>query len=288
MQKLLDKVNKAKSSGGFEDPHKDKFWKLESDAAGNGYAVIRFLPGKTEDDDVFVKTYSHGFQNAAGKWFIDNCPTTIGQECPVCAANNVLWNTGSKDNQEIVRKRKRKVSYISNILVVSDSKHPENEGKVFLFKYGQKIFDKVVGALQPEFEDESPLNPFDPNEGANFKFKMRRVDGRANYDKSEFDSVSSIGNKKEVAAILDQLHDITIFVSPSEFKPYDELQAKLDKVLGAVTQAVPTKGTQRDDDSVDDNMPETKQDRQQRKGGEEKVDSDDDDIDFFRSLAEED
>lgn len=287
MQKLLDKVNKAKSSGGFEDPHKDKFWKLESDAAGNGYAVIRFLPGKTEDDDVFVKTYSHGFQNAAGKWFIDNCPTTIGQECPVCAANNVLWNTGSKDNQEIVRKRKRKVSYISNILVVSDSKHPENEGKVFLFKYGQKIFDKVVGALQPEFEDESPLNPFDPNEGANFKFKMRRVDGRANYDKSEFDSVSSIGNKKEVAAILDQLHDITIFVSPSEFKPYDDLQAKLDKVLGTATQAVPTKGTQRDDGSVDGDMPETKQDRQQRKGGEEKVDNDDD-IDFFRSLAEED
>jgi len=280
MQKLLDKVNKAKSSGGFEDPHADKFWKVESDAAGNAYAVIRFLPGKTEDDDVFVKTYSHGFQNDAGKWFIDNCLTTLGQDCPVCNSNSVLWNSGIDANKDIARKRKRKVSYISNILVVADSKHPENEGKVFLFKYGQKIFDKIVGAMQPEFEDETPINPFDLDKGANFKLKMRRVEGFANFDKSEFDEVSAI-NKKEQKNVMDSIHDIGVFLAPSEFKSFDELKAKLDKVLGTSSALAP-KASSKDDDEV-------KPERQQRKGVHEESSGgeDDDDMAFFRTIADE-
>lgn len=283
MQKLLDKVNKTKSQG-FEDPHADKFWRMEADAAGNGFAVIRFLPGHTEDDDVFIKTMSHGFQNAAGKWFIDNCLTTIGQECPVCEENNTLWNSGVEANKDIVRKRKRKVSYISNIQVISDSRHPENEGKVFLFKYGQQIFDKIINALQPEFEDEKPLNPFDAETGANFKLKMRRKDGYANFESSAFEEASAI-NKKDLKDIMGKIYDLQVFLAPAEFKSYDDLKDKLYKVIGG---PVNNKASKSREDVEDDDVP-VKTERQQRKGAvETPADDDDDSISFFQKLAEED
>ncbi len=233
MDKLLAAVNKTKAGqGGFKDPHADKFWRAEQDATGNAYCVIRFLPGKTDDDVPFIKTYSHGFKNDAGRWFIEPCPTTIERDCPVCTANGPLWNSGIEKDKEIVRQRKRKVGYMANILVVSDPKHPENDGKVFIFKFGQKIFDKIIGALTPEFEDEKPMNPFDAREGANFKLKIRKVEGYANYDKSEFDKPGAIGKDKEIDAILTQLHDLSVFISPNEFKSYEELEKKFNLVIG--------------------------------------------------------
>ena len=154
--KLIQEVEKTNSSGGSSD---DRIWKPEVDKAGNGYAVIRFLPAPDGEEMPWAKLYTHAFQGSG--WFIDNCLTTLGQNCPVCESNRELWNTGSKANQEIVRQRKRKLSYYSNIYVVRDPAHPENEGKVFLYKYGKKIFDKISAAMQPEFEDETPIDPFD-------------------------------------------------------------------------------------------------------------------------------
>lgn len=288
MQKLLEKVNKTKSQG-FEDPHADKFWRMEPDAAGNGFAVIRFLPGKTEDDDVFIKTMSHGFQNAAGRWFIDNCLTTIGQECPVCAENNVLWNSGIESNKDVVRKRKRKVSYISNVLVISDSRHPENEGKVFLFKYGQQIFDKIINALQPEFEDEKPLNPFDAVTGANFKLKMRRKDGYANFESSSFEEASAI-DKKTLKMVEEKLYDLQVFLAPSEFKSYDDLKSKLEKVIGTQSAAPSSQPRETRKVDQDDESTPAKSERQQRQSDEggETGDADDEDMmKYFKSLAED-
>jgi len=239
MEKLLAAVQKTQERGGFKDPHADKFWRMESDKGGNGYSIIRFLPGKTEDDIPFIKVFAHGFKNDAGRWFIENCPTTIGAPCPVCESNGPLWNSGNEKDKEIVRLRKRKVAYISNVLIVSDSKNPDNEGKVFLFKYGQKIFDKVVGAMTPEFADEKAINPFDNKLGANFKFKMRQVEGYANYDKSEFDACAPIGTDKEIADVMSRIHDITVFLEPGEFKPYEDLKKKLDLIIGGSGAVAP-------------------------------------------------
>ena len=290
MEKLLAAVNKAKNgSSSFQDPFADKFWKLEGDKAGMGSAVIRFLPGHATDGDAdpFVKLYTHAFKNAASKWFIDNCPTTIGEDCPVCAANGVLWNTGTKENQDIVRPRSRKTSYISNVLVVSDSTNPDNNGKVFMFKYGRKIFDKVVGALTPEFEDETPFNPFDPESGANFKLKMRRVEGYANFDKSEFDKPESIGSAKRIAEVISQLHDIGAIVAKDQFKTYAELETKLNKVLGNADR-VKSPDVNEDEEFVT----KVKESKPAPKAKElpKKVEStsDDDDLAFFKSLAEDD
>lgn len=298
MEKLLAAVQKTQERGGFKDPHADKFWRLEGDKAGNGYAILRFLPGPTEDDVPFIKVFAHGFKNDAGRWFIENCPTTIGEPCPVCEANGPLWNSGVEKDKEIVRLRKRKVAYISNVLVVSDSKNPDNEGKVFLFKYGQKIFDKVVGALTPEFEDEKPINPFDNKIGANFKFKMRQVEGYANYDKSEFDKCEAIGNDKEIAAIMKQTHDISVFLSAGEFKPYTDLKKKFDLIVGSVGANMPV----RDDDGdaefarraaaaearkADEKPDAVKEDKPATSKKPTLETSDDDDMAYFRSLAEE-
>ena len=188
----LDKLTKAieqlssSSEGGKSD--KDNYWKPEVDKAGNGLAVIRFLPAAAVDGDdglPWAKIFGHGFQGPGG-WLIDNCLTTKGQQCPVCEHNNKLWNSGIEANKEIVRKQKRKLSYIANVYIVSDPKHPENEGQVKLFKFGAKIFEKVTGAMNPSFEDEVAINPFDMWKGANFKLKITKVAGYQNYDKSEF------------------------------------------------------------------------------------------------------
>lgn len=236
--KLADAIAKQ-SQGSFEKD--ERFWTPEVDKAGNGYAVIRFLPTPAADGDEglpFVKVFSHSFQGPGG-WYIENSLTTIGKDDPVSEYNTKLWNSGVESNKDIARKQKRKLTYISNIYVVSDPKHPENEGKVFLFKYGKKIFDKIKDAASPpeEFADEKPIQPFDFWEGANFKLKIRKVEGYRNYDKSEFDDVSALlgGDDKKLEAVYNSEYGLLEFVGESQFKDYGELKRKLDKVLGIDT-----------------------------------------------------
>jgi hypothetical protein len=308
---ILNAVEKAKSGGNYKDDDAN-MWKLEGDKAGNGRAVIRFLPGKDDDANVFVKTFSHGFKNEAGKWFIENCPTTIGKECPVCEANGVLvgdmdWKQVPEDIKKVVRNRKRKVSYITNVLVVEDPTHPDNEGKVFLFKFGQSIFDKIALKIKPQFEDDEALNPFDAEEGANFKIRMRRVDGYANFDTSEFSAAEPIGNDKRIKEVISQLHDIETFVDPKQFKSYDDMSTKLNSVLGGASnnsarrQARPAdeddnidmlnaaaagsakkSSTKSDDVDPTQDIPMTS-----TKSSAPAMDDDDDSIDFFKNLAKD-
>ena len=209
----------------------DRFWRLEGDKAGNGTATIRFLPRVEGDELPWVRIFSHGFQGPTGKWYIENSLTTIGKEDPVGELNSQLWNSGSEANKEIARKQKRKLSYIANILVVSDPKHPENEGKVFLFRFGKKIFDKVMDKARPTFEDETPVNVFDFWEGANFKLRMRKVSGYANYDESMFMEPAPLGDDDQIVKVAGGQYKLSEFTAPDQFKSYDELKAKLDAVL---------------------------------------------------------
>lgn len=231
--KLVKEVEKMNTSSGSSD---DRLWKLDVDKSGNGYAVIRFLPAPDGEDLPFVKVYSHAFQGPGG-WLIDNCLTTLnGQKCPVCEYNSGLWNNGTDAGKEVARKQKRKLTYVSNIYVVKDPANPDNEGKVFLFKYGKKIFDKLTEAMQPEFEDESPIDPFDFWQGANFKLKAKNVAGYRNYDSSEFASQSALlDDDDSMEAIWKKQYSLAEFLSPSEYKTYDELKKRLDSVLGAKT-----------------------------------------------------
>jgi len=209
----------------------DRFWKPELDKTGNGYAVLRFLPAVKDEDLPWVKMWSHAFQGPGG-WYIENSLTTMNQKDPVSEENSRLWNSGIEADKEIARKRKRKLSYFANVLIVSDPKHPENEGQVKLFKFGKKIFDKITDKMQPQFEDEKPVNPFDFWEGADFKLKIRKVDGFWNYDKSEFDSTKEIAeNDEAIEGIWTKQYPLKPFLEASNFKSYDELKSKLDKVL---------------------------------------------------------
>jgi hypothetical protein len=210
----------------------DRFWRLEGDKAGNGTATIRFLPRVEGDELPWIRIFSHGFQGPTGKWYIENSLTTLGENDPVGELNTQLWNSGSEANKEIARKQKRKLSFIANILVVSDPKHPENEGKVFLFKFGKKIFDKIMDKARPTFEDEKPVNVFDLWEGANFKLRMRKKDGYANYDESVFtDPVAVSDDEDTLLKIVNSQHKLAEFVDRKNFKSYDELKKKLNEVL---------------------------------------------------------
>jgi len=227
---LQEKIEKAESKDSYKD---DRFWRPELDKSSNGYAVIRFLPAFGDEDLPFVKLYSHAFQGPGG-WFIENCPTTIGGKCPLCETNNKLWQSGLDSDKDIARTRKRKMQYISNILVVSDPANPQNEGKNFLYKYGKKIFDKINEAMSPEFEDEEAINPFDFWKGADFKLKVRKVAGYINYDKSEFDSPDALfeGQDSVLEDLWKKQYSLQAFVAADQFKSYDELKARLDAVLG--------------------------------------------------------
>ncbi len=228
-EKLIKQVEKLNDSGSKDD---DRLWKPVMDKGGTGSAVIRFLPAPEGCDLPWAQVWSHAFQGTGG-WLIDNCLTTLGQNCPVCEANRELWNTGSKDNQNIVRDRKRKLSYFSNIYVVKDPANPANEGRVFLYKFGKKIFDKIMASMQPEFDDEEPINPFDFWKGANFKLKLVKKDGYWNYDKSEFASPSALrDDDDELEAIYKSLNNLNDFVAPSEFKSYEDLKKRLEYTLG--------------------------------------------------------
>jgi hypothetical protein len=220
-------MNTTSSSGD------DRLWKPEVDKMGNGFAVIRFLPAPNSEDIPWAKVWSHAFQGPGG-WFIENSLTTLGQKDPVSEFNTQLWNSGLESDKEIARKQKRKLSYYSNIYVVKDSANPQNEGNVMLFKYGKKIFDKIQEAMQPEFEDESPINPFDFWEGANFKLKIKKVAGYWNYDSSEFERPGPLLNDDDaMEAIWKKEHSLVDFTKADNFKSYDELKKRLDYVLGA-------------------------------------------------------
>ena len=214
----------------------ERLWKPELDKTGNGYAVIRFLPSVKGEDLPWAKVWNHAFQGPSGMWYIENSLTTIGQKDPVSEMNTSYWNSGVESDKEIARKQKRKLQYRSNIYIVTDSKHPETEGKVFLFRYGKKIFDKIMEAMQPEFEDETPVNPFDFWEGANFKLKIRKVDGYWNYDKSEFEAPSLLfDNDDKLEEVWKKQYALKEFTAPTNFKSYSELKNRMDAVLAGTS-----------------------------------------------------
>ena len=285
----LDKLTKAiedstsptsKEAGSKDDT---RLWQPTVDKAGNGMAVIRFLPAPAVDGDdalPWVRRFDHGFQGPGG-WYIENSLTTLGQKDPVSEYNTTLWNSGIEANKEIARKQKRRLHYIANILVVSDPSNPSNEGQIKLFKFGKKIFDKITEAMNPEFADETPINPFDMWEGANFKLKIRNVEGYRNYDKSEFADKSALldGDDEKLEALWKKEFSLKEFTEPSNFKSYEVLKAKLDKVLGfdggssvktKAEDAVFKKFDDEDVSVIDKKI----------------VEHDDEDLDYFKSLAE--
>jgi hypothetical protein len=282
----LDKLAKAvealsqNTEGGSEKS--DNYWKPEVDKAGNGMATIRFLPASEADGEdglPWVKIFSHGFQGPGG-WLIDNCLTTKNQQCPVCEHNSTLWNSGIEANKDVVRKQKRKLNYVANVYIVADPKHPENEGKVKLFRFGKKIFDKITEAMNPQFEDESPINPFDMWKGANFKLKIRKVEGYQNYDKSEFDSPAALlDDDAELEKIWKSEFSLNELTAGKEFKSYDELKSRLDKVLGLNGEVIAPKTTV---ETIKEQV------RTAPKSVEPTVHEEDDDMSYFAKLAEED
>ena len=228
--KLVKEVEKMNNNGASGD---ERTWKLDVDKSGNGYAVIRFLPAPEGEDLPFVKLYSHAFQGPGG-WYIENSLTTLGQKDPVSEYNTQLWNNGTDAGKETARKQKRKLTYMSNIYVVKDPANPENEGKVFLFKYGKKIFDKLTAAMQPEFEDEEAIDPFDFWQGANFKLKAKNVAGYRNYDSSEFAAVSPLLDDDDaLEALWKKQFSLAEIVSADQFKSYEDLKKRLEYVLGS-------------------------------------------------------
>ena len=236
LDKLLNAVeteNKPQEKKSYVD---ERLWKPVLDKTGNGYAVIRFLPAVDGEDLPWAKVWNHAFQGPTGQWYIENSLTTLGNNDPVSELNSAYWNSGIESDKEIARRQKRKLQYFSNIYVVSDPKNPENEGKVFLFRFGKKIFDKCMETMQPAFEDETPINPFDFWEGANFKLKIRKVDGYWNYDKSEFEAPSPLfDNDDAIEEVWKQQYALNEFTAPSNFKSYDELKTRLDMVLAGTT-----------------------------------------------------
>lgn len=224
----LNKLNQPQSNNSGSD---DRFWKPTVDKAGNGQAIIRFLPAPGEEEMPFVRIWDHGFQGPGG-WYIEKSLTTLGEKDPVSEYNTRLWNSGVEADKEQVRKQKRRLHYVSNIYVIKDPANPDNEGKVFLFQYGKKIFDKISDMMNPEFDGEEAVNPFDLWEGCNFKLRIRNVEGYRNYDKSEFDKSTALGSDKEMEVIWKSEHSLADFLSRSNFKTYEELKARLDKVLG--------------------------------------------------------
>jgi hypothetical protein len=240
-KKSLDQINSHLNKLANQDSGKkgadNRFWAPTVDKAGNGMAIIRFLPPTEGEDVPFIRLYDHGFQGPTGLWYIENSLTTIGKPDPVSEYNSKLWSTGVEADKEIVRKQKRRLHFISNIYVIQDQANPQNEGKVFLFKYGKKIFDKLNEAMNPQFEDEQPINPFDLWEGANFKLKIRNVDGYRNYDKSEFDKIKPLfEDDDEIEVVWKKQYSLEEFIKESNFKPYDQLKERLSKVLNIVPE----------------------------------------------------
>jgi hypothetical protein len=279
LTKAIEASTQSSSEAGSKDD--TRMWQPSVDKSGNGMAVIRFLPAPAVDGDdalPWVRTFSHGFQGPGG-WFIDNCLTTLNEKCPVCEHNNTLWNSGIEANKDVARKQKRKLSYLANVLIVSDPSNPENEGQIKLFKFGKKIFDKITEAMNPEFADETPVNPFDMWEGANFKLKIRNVEGYRNYDKSEFADKSALldGDDAKLEELWKKEFSLKEFTEKKQFKPYDQLKSRLDKVLGFEGAVSSIKA----EDVVLRNFTDD-----EVKVLDKAVVDVEDDLDYFKSLAE--
>ena len=291
---LMEELNKIATGdkASFKD---DRFWKPERDKSDNGFAVIRFLPPVDGEDTPWVRMFSHGFKGKGG-WYIENCPTTIGRKCPLCEANSELWNSGLESDKDIARQRKRRLNYISNIMVISDPKNPENEGKVFLYKFGKKIFDKIMESLQPEFQDEEAVNPFDFWKGANFKLKIRKVAGFINYDKSEFDISTPLldGDDSKLEEIWNKQYPLQPLIGDDQFKSYDELKARLMSVLGsgrsipASAEAVSEKSTQTTSEPTSESaFGNMKSESEASSDSSESSFEEDDAMSYFEKLANE-
>lgn len=284
----LEKLN-APATNSSEDT---RFWKPELDKAGNGFATIRFLPAPAVDGDdalPWVRIFDHGFQGPGG-WYIENSLTTLGLKDPVSEHNSVLWNSGIEANKEIARKQKRRLKYIANILVINDPKNPDNEGKIFLFKFGKKIFDKITEAMNPQFEDEKAVNPFDFWAGANFKLKVRKFEGYPNYDKSEFEKSSALhdGEDARLEKVWKSEYSLKEFLEPKNFKSYDELKTKMNRVLGLDGSAPVSRNRAEDEAAVqaaERSFGGTKSSKEKAPWVDE---SDDDDMKLFEKLARED
>ena len=272
--------NKSPEKKSYVD---ERLWKPELDKTGNGYAVIRFLPAVDGENMPWAKLWNHAFQGPTGQWYIENSLTTLNQNDPVSEMNSAYWNSGIESDKEIARRQKRKLQYFSNIYVVSDAKHPEHEGKVFLFRYGKKIFDKIMEAMQPAFEDENPINPFDFWEGANFKLKIRKVDGFWNYDKSEFEAPTALfDNDDDIEKVWNKQYALNEFTAPTNFKSYDELKTRLNMVLAGTT-TVGNVTTLMEDEPVASVTVDTKEEP-----APVKVEDDDEDtMDYFQKLADD-
>ena len=235
LSSLIKESEKISNPNTFGDVD-ERYWRPELDKSGNGYSIVRFLPAPNGEDLPWARMWNHGFQGPGG-WYIENSLTTQGKKDPVSEYNSRLWNSGIEANKEVARKQKRRLNYTSNVYIVKDPANPQNEGQVRLYRYGKKIFDKINDLMNPEFEDETPVNPFDLWEGANFKMKIRKVEGFSNYDKSEFDTPSALledDNKME--EIWNSEHSLKELVSDDKFKSFDELKEKLDRVLGLGTE----------------------------------------------------
>jgi hypothetical protein len=273
----LDKLSKKSES--YKD---DRIWKPELDKASNGYAVIRFLPAPKDEELPWVRVFNHGFKGPGG-WYIENSRTTLGEKDPVSEMNTQLWNSGIESDKDVARNRKRRLSYYSNILVVSDPKNPENEGKIFLYKFGKKIFDKIMEKMQPEFEDETAVNPFDFWTGANFRLKVRKVAGFVNYDKSEFEDASPLldGDDAQLEELWQKQYSLAEFNDPSNFKPYGELKAKLETVLGGNIRFTETA-----ESTTEQQLSPSTKVSEESNSVSETVD-DDDALSYFEKLANE-
>ena len=288
-QKLVKEVEKMNNAGSSGD---ERLWKLECDKGGNGYAVIRFLPAPEGEDLPFVKLYSHAFQGPGG-WYIENSLTTLNQKDPVSEYNTSLWNNGTDAGKETARKQKRKLTYVANIYVVKDPANPDNEGRVMLYKFGKKIFDKLTAAMQPEFEDEEAIDPFDFWQGANFKLKAKNVAGYRNYDSSEFARQDTLLEDDEaMEAIWKKEYSLEDFVAPDQFKSYDELKKRLDYVLGlkGTTKFQDQESVQEEEEFRQQNRDESNPVPQSMKEeltdlSSTKTDDDDDTLSYFAALA---
>lgn len=290
---LTKEIEKMSSGSKKSD---DRFWKPQVDKSGNGFAIIRFLPESEGCELPWAQVWSHAFQGPGG-WLIENCPTTKGEKCPVCAANTALWNSGTEADKDVARKQKRKLSYYSNIYVVKDPLNPENEGKVFLYKFGKRIFDKLMAKMQPDENDYDPqpaFNPFDLWKGADFKLKIKQVAGYWNYDDSVFTTPGTLGNydDERLEEVYNSMHDLASFTSDDQFKSYDELDARLKAVLGRRAPSIDQEVADEESEILNLDIPSSRSTTSS--SWTESVDTsssvtdEDDALSYFAKLAEED
>ena len=292
--KLVSAANEMNGGGTEKKSYgDDRFWKPTVDEGGNGYAVVRFLPAAEGQELPWVRYWDHFFKGPSGQWYIEKSLTTIGQNDPVSELNTRLWNSGIEDDKDTARKQKRRLHYVSNILVVQDPSNPANNGKVFLYDFGKKIFDKIMDKMQPEFPGEEPVVPFDFWNGADFQLKIRNVAGYRNYDKSEFKAPSALYEADEVKleATYNQMFDLGEFTAPTSFKPYDELKGRLEVVLGTAVGANAVAATANVSQTAEENVgrsapePEIVSSPAPAVGAE---DDEDDTLSYFAKMAQED